>query len=228
MSVHVANLNAVVTGGTKGIGLAISNLLRDNNWNVKSLSSGDFDLRNPKGFSEWVKESNPPTPYLIVCNAGMNNPKSIKEQSELEFQDINQTNFLSNIALIKYFLPGMIKNDFGGRVIFISSAFVSRSKFGRSAYSASKAAMESFIRSCAIEYANNRILFNSIAPGFIETKLTYKNNTDKEIEEITKRIPLQRLGIPEEIASLVMYLGSSQNSYITGQTINIDGGFSIT
>ena len=56
----------------------------------------------------------------------------------------------------------------------------------------------------------------------------YKNNTDKEIEEITKRIPLQRLGIPEEIASLVMYLGSSQNSYITGQTINIDGGFSIT
>ena len=208
--------------------MAITNLLRENNWNVRSLSSHDFDLRNPNDFSEWVKVSDPPVPNLIVCNAGMNNPKSIKEQSEIEFQEINQTNFLSNMALIKHFVPKMIQNNVEGKVIFISSAFASRSKFGRSAYSASKAAMESFIRSCAIEYANDGILFNSIAPGFIETNLTRENNTSEEINEISKRIPLQRLGTPEEVATLVMYLGGSQNSYITGQTINIDGGFSIT
>jgi 3-oxoacyl-[acyl-carrier protein] reductase len=228
MPAQVNNPNAIVTGGTSGIGLAITNLLRNNSWKVRSLSSQDFDLTNPSDFPEWVKESDPPVPNLIVCNAGINIPKSIKEQSETEFQKINQTNFLSNIALIKYFVPKMIQNNINGRVIFISSAFASRSKFGRSAYSASKAAMESFIRSCAIEYANNGILFNSIAPGFIETNLTRKNNTAEEINEISKRIPLQRLGSPDEVASLVMYLGSSQNSYITGQTINIDGGFSIT
>jgi 3-oxoacyl-[acyl-carrier protein] reductase len=228
MSAHGNNLNAIVTGGTRGIGLAITNLLRENNWNVRSLSSHDFDLGNPNDFSEWVKASHPSVPSLIVCNAGINNPKSIKEQSETEFQEINQTNFLSNMALIKHFVPKMIQNNIEGKVIFISSAFASRSKFGRSAYSASKAAMESFIRSCAIEYANDGILFNSIAPGFIETNLTRKNNSAEEINEINKRIPLQRLGTPEEVATLVMYLGGSQNSYITGQTINIDGGFSIT
>jgi 3-oxoacyl-[acyl-carrier protein] reductase len=228
MSSHIDNPTAIVTGGSKGIGLAITNLLRENNWNVRSLSSSDFDLRNPNDFSEWAKASDPPVPNLIVCNAGINNPKSIKEQSETEFQEMNQTNFLSNMALIKHFVPRMIQNDIEGRVIFISSTFASRSKFGRSAYSASKAAMESFIRSCAIEYANNGILFNSIAPGFIETNLTRKNNTAEEINEINKRIPLKRLGTPDEVATLVMYLGGSQNSYITGQTINIDGGFSIT
>ena len=228
MSDQIDNPTAIVTGGSKGIGLAITNLLRENNWNVRSLSSHDFDLRNPNDFSEWVKVSDPPVPNLIVCNAGINNPKSIKEQSEIEFQEINQTNFLSNMALIKHFVPKMIQNNVEGKVIFISSAFASRSKFGRSAYSASKAAMESFIRSCAIEYANDGILFNSIAPGFIETNLTRENNTSEEINEISKRIPLQRLGTPDEVATLVMYLGGSQNSYITGQTINIDGGFSIT
>ena len=228
MSAQGNNLNAIVTGGTRGIGLAITNLLRNNDWKVRSLSSHDFDLRNPNDFSEWVKASDPPVPSLIVCNAGINNPKSIKEQSETEFQEINQTNFLSNMALIKHFVPKMIQNNIEGKVIYISSAFASRSKFGRSAYSASKAAMESFIRSCAIEYANDGILFNSIAPGFIETNLTRKNNTAEEINEISTRIPLQRLGTPEEVATLVMYLGGSQNSYITGQTINIDGGFSIT
>lgn len=228
MSAHGNNLNAIVTGGSKGIGLAITNLLRENNWNVRALSSSDFDLRNPNDFSEWVKASDPPIPNLIVCNAGINNPKSIIEQSDREFQEINQTNFLSNMALIKHFVPRMIQNNIEGKVIFISSAFALRSKFGRSAYSASKAAMESFIRSCAIEYADNGILFNSIAPGFIETNLTRKNNTAEEINEISKRIPLKRLGTPDEVATLVMYLGGSQNSYITGQTINIDGGFSIT
>ena len=90
MSVHMANLNAVVTGGTKGIGLAISNLLRDNKWNVKSLSSGDFDLRNSNGFSEWVKESNPPTPYLIVSRY-KSNKFSVKYRTYQVFSSWNDS-----------------------------------------------------------------------------------------------------------------------------------------
>jgi 3-oxoacyl-[acyl-carrier protein] reductase len=121
----------------------------------------------------------------------------------------------------------MIKNGVG-RVIFISSAYAIKSKVGRSAYSASKAAMESFIRTCAVEYSKQNILFNSIAPGFIETDLTFANNTSAQIKEITNRIPLGRLGKPIEIAELVRFLGGPSNTYITGQTINIDGGFSLT
>jgi 3-oxoacyl-[acyl-carrier protein] reductase len=115
-----------------------------------------------------------------------------------------------------------------GRVVFISSAYALKSKEGRSAYSASKAAMEAFIRTCALEYSKQNILFNSIAPGFIETDLTLANNNATQIKELTERIPLGRLGQPVEIAELVKFLGSPSNTYITGQTINIDGGFSLT
>jgi NAD(P)-dependent dehydrogenase (short-subunit alcohol dehydrogenase family) len=220
--------SAIVTGGTTGIGLAMKTLLEQNSWSVLSLGRSDFDMRNPNGFSEWISTRNVPAPNLLICNAGINVPQSIEEQSEIHFQEINQANFLSHKSMIKHFIPKMIQEEKEGRVVFISSTFASRSKFGRSAYSSSKAAMESFIRSCAIEYAKNGILFNSIAPGFIDTQLTRKNNTDDEIQEITKRIPIHRLGLPVEIARLALFLGSSLNGYITGQTINVDGGYSIT
>ena len=228
MSTKNETLSAIVTGGTTGIGLAITTLLEQNSWSVLPLGRSDFDMKTPNGFSEWISERDIPTPNLLVCNAGINVPQSIQEQSEIHFQEINQANFLSHKSMIKHFIPRMIQEEKMGRVVFISSTFASRSKFGRSAYSSSKAAMESFIRSCAIEYAKNGILFNSIAPGFIDTQLTRKNNTDDQIIEIMKRVPMHRLGRPIEIARLAVFLGSSLNGYITGQTINVDGGYSIT
>lgn len=151
----------------------------------------------------------------------------METQSEDEFLRINQANYFSNVLLIKSIIPRMVKNG-EGRVVFISSAYALKSKEGRSAYSASKAAMEAFIRTCAVEYSKQNILFNSIAPGFIETDLTLANNNATQIKELTERIPLGRLGQPAEVAELVKFLGSPSNTYITGQTINIDGGFSLT
>jgi 3-oxoacyl-[acyl-carrier protein] reductase len=227
MKVADSELLALVTGGTRGIGLGITKHLESNGWKVQATDRSDLDLEDRISVLQWTVSNLSLNPYLLVCNAGINIPKKIDSQTEEEFLRINQVNYLSNILLIKSVIPQMLKNG-EGRVIFISSTYAQKSKEGRSAYSASKAAMEAFIRTCAIEYASHNILFNSIAPGFIETDLTLANNDEMQIREITNRIPIGRLGKPSEIAELVKFLGSPFNTYITGQTINVDGGFSIT
>ena len=105
--------------------------------------------------------------------------------------------------------------------------YASRAREGRSAYSISKAGLEALARSAALEYSKFGVLVNVVAPGFVLTDLTAKNNTPEEISNLTSQIPLNRLAKPEEIASLVSYLASKKNTYITGQTINVDGGISI-
>jgi 3-oxoacyl-[acyl-carrier protein] reductase len=227
MKAYEGELSALVTGGTRGIGLGVAEALRANDWKVIATGRRDFDLENKESVSSWLSSNSDLNPYLLVCNAGINLPKRIEAQSEEEFLRINQANYFSNVLLIKSIIPRMEKNG-EGRVVFISSAYALKSKEGRSAYSASKAAMEAFIRTCALEYSKQNILFNSIAPGFIETDLTLANNNATQIKELTERIPLGRLGNPIEIADLVKFLGSPSNTYITGQTINIDGGFSLT
>ena len=227
MKAYKGELSALVTGGTRGIGLGVAEALRAIDWKVTATGRSDFDLENKESLSGWLSSNSDLKPYLIVCNAGINLPKGIETQSEEEFLRINQVNYISNVLLIKSIIPRMVKNG-EGRVVFISSAYALKSKEGRSAYSASKAAMEAFIRTCAVEYSKQNILFNSIAPGFIETDLTLANNNTTQIKELTERIPLGRLGQPIEIAELVKFLGSPSNTYITGQTINIDGGFSLT
>jgi len=227
MKAYEGELSALVTGGTRGIGLGVAEALRANDWKVIATGRSDFDLENKESVSSWLSSNSDLNPYLLVCNAGINLPKRIEAQSEEEFLRINQANYFSNVLLIKSIIPRMVKNG-EGRVVFISSAYALKSKEGRSAYSASKAAMEAFIRTCAVEYSKQNILLNSIAPGFIETDLTLANNNSTQIKELTERIPLGRLGQPIEIAELVKFLGSPSNTYITGQTINIDGGFSLT
>jgi 3-oxoacyl-[acyl-carrier protein] reductase len=227
MMARNGELSALVTGGTRGIGLGVAETLRANDWKVIATGRRDFDLENKESVSSWLSSNADLNPYLLVCNAGINLPKNIDAQSEEEFLRINQANYFSNVLLIKSMIPRMVKNG-EGRVVFISSAYALKSKAGRSAYSASKSAMEAFIRTCAVEYSKQNILFNSIAPGFIETDLTLANNNATQIAELTERIPLGRLGQPVEIAELVKFLGSPSNTYITGQTINIDGGFSLT
>jgi 3-oxoacyl-[acyl-carrier protein] reductase len=227
MKAYEGELSALVTGGTRGIGLGVAEALRANDWKVVATGRRDFDLENKESVSSWLSSNSDLNPYLLVCNAGINLPKRIEAQSEEEFLRINQANYFSNVLLIKSIIPRMEKNG-EGRVVFISSAYALKSKEGRSAYSASKAAMEAFIRTCALEYSKQNILFNSIAPGFIETDLTLANNNATQIKELTERIPLGRLGNPIEIADLVKFLGSPSNTDITGQTLNIDGGFSLT
>ena len=113
------------------------------------------------------------------------------------------------------------------RIINVSSIWSIISKSRRSLYSSTKGAINSLTRSLSLELSKKNVLVNSVSPGFILTNLTKKSLSATDIIKIKKEIPLNRLGKPKEVADLIFYLGSEKNTYITGQNIVCDGGFSI-
>jgi 3-oxoacyl-[acyl-carrier protein] reductase len=118
----------------------------------------------------------------------------------------------------------MKRNNYG-RIVNISSVWSKVTKPGRLVYSMTKSGLNALTRSLAVELAESNILVNSVAPGYVNTELTKQNNTPAEIEKIKETIPLRRLAEPEEIAETVAFLVSSRNTYITGQVIIADGGY---
>ena len=185
-----------------------------------------MDLSSQTHVLTWI-EANSDLEFdgLVLC-AGTNSPRDFDEVETNEYLRILETNLNSNRFLIRAVLPAMQKNKYG-RIIAISSSYSTITRSGRSSYSVSKAALEALIRSVSLENAQNNVLANSVVPGFIETPLTIKNNDRFQIEKILERIPMGHLGKPSDVAKLVWFLMSAQNTYITGQSIRIDGGFSI-
>jgi len=139
-----------------------------------------------------------------------------------ETQMVNAT---SSLLLIQHYAPKMAARGYG-RIVAISSAYASRARFGRSAYSASKATLEAIVRSVAIEFADKGVIANCVSPGFALTDLTRQNNNESQISDLASKIPLKRLADPSEISYWVQALASIENTYVTGQTINVDGGMS--
>ena len=217
---------AWVTGAGSGIGLAISKELKSRGFVVEEITRSDFDLSNSLAIKEWVLNRKE-TPFLIVCNAGMNSPMKISEENLGKYEEIVKSNYSGHLQLCLSALPSLVKNG-GGRIVFISSAYSQRARAGRFAYSVSKSSLDTLMRSIALEFAAFGVLANSVSPGFIETELTLHNNNEEAIAKILERVTLNRLGTTSEVASLVGFLGSKENTYITGQVINIDGGFSIS
>lgn len=206
----------LITGGTGGIGSAIVNKFSSMGHQVDAPTRSDLDLTKD------IKLVN--IEYdVIVNNAGINPLKDIVDVSDLEVMTVN---YLSPLRIIQQCLPYM-KSQLYGRIVNIGSIWVEQTKRNRSAYSASKSALNSLSRSITAEYSQYNILANTVSPGFIGTQLTYKNNTSADLEKIISDIPAKRLGVPEEIAELVYFL-TVDNTYISGQNVIIDGGFSCT
>jgi 3-oxoacyl-[acyl-carrier protein] reductase len=173
-----------------------------------------------------VNENLAQVPQLIVCNAGGNIPSNIENLNTEDFRHWIENNFLGHLTLVQSVINLMASRG-RGKIIFISSLYSLRSKAGRSQYSISKAAQDAYMRSLALEYASKGLIINSVSPGFINTPLTSSNNSELQISELASRIPMARLGDSSEIAQVVSFLASESNTYITGQNLVVDGGYSL-
>lgn len=208
-------MKVFLTGGSRGIGFAIKSIFEGRGHDVYAPTSDELNLYD-------VPYIENPEYDIVINNAGIN---MISELTELNYHEdsIMKLNFFSPLHIIKQCIPHMVEKKYG-RIVNIGSIWTKLAKPGRSNYAASKCAIDSLARSITAEYAKYNILCNTVSPGFIATDMTYKNNTEEELKFIESNIPVGRLGIPEEIAFLVYQL-TVENSFITGQNIVIDGGY---
>ena len=159
---------------------------------------------------------------ILVNNAGITKDMLLMRMKKEDFESVIDVNLVGTFNITKNVIPYMMKNR-SGRIINVSSVVGISGNAGQTNYSASKAGIIGFTKSLAKEVGSRNILVNAVAPGFIETQMTDVLK-DEVKEEISKTIPLKRMGTVEDVANVVKFLASKDSSYITGQVINIDGG----
>jgi acetoacetyl-CoA reductase len=232
---------AVVTGGTRGIGAAIAKGFKEAGYTVavcdvvqEQLDSFKNDTGIPgylinvaefqsveAGFKQIESELGPID--VLVNNAGITRDGQMyKMDPEKQWEAVLRVNLFSVFNTCRVASPGMRDRGWG-RIINISSMNGQRGQFGQSNYSAAKSGMIGFTRSIAMELAGKKVTCNCVAPGFIMTEMT--GQMPKEIlEGEVKKIPVGRIGQPEDIADACVFLASDKASFITGQTLSVNGG----
>ena len=219
----MSNLTALVTGASRGIGAAIAKKMVLEGLTVIAPSRADLDLRSGSSIESFLGALTRPID-ILVNNAGVNMLSSISEASDSVIQETLQVNLVAPLQLIRCVANQMMARRFG-RIVNISSIWSIVSQKRRLTYSASKAGLNGMTRALAVELAPYNILINAVAPGYVNTELTRQNNSEQDIHAIKETIPLRRLAEPSEIAETVFFLCSERNTYITGQVITVDGGF---
>jgi NAD(P)-dependent dehydrogenase (short-subunit alcohol dehydrogenase family) len=233
--------HALVTGGNKGIGKAIALRLAASGAQVTATGTDQSALDALKGTagitpialnlsddaSIEAYLSKAPAIDILVNNAGINRHARVGDLDLDDFDDIMRINVRGAVALCKGLVPGMAARGWG-RVVNVTSIFSTVAKSARASYATSKFALAGFTKALALDYASQGVLANAVAPGFIGTEMTARMLGEKGIAEMTAQVPVGRLGTPEEVANLVAFLASAENSFITGQNILIDGGFTST
>ena len=213
----------LVTGASRGIGRAIVEVLKKTNeYNILTPSRGELELTESDSIDNFVVRNNDID--ILVNNAGMNIINYIQDVKDTDIESMFLTNIIAPIKLIRGIVPHMMEKNYG-RIVNISSIWGITSKEKRSIYSATKFGINGITKTFAKELGNYNILVNSICPGYVNTEMTKKNVTEIDKKEILKSIPLNRFAEPIEIGYLVKFLISDENTYITGQSIIIDGGF---
>ena len=236
---------ALITGGTRGIGKAIAKLFSNKGYNlvlnyvsentdierieneIKSNNEILFVRANVSRFNEaeeLVKKAIEKFGKIdvLVNNAGITRDNLIMRMKEEDFDSVINTNLKGTFNVTKNVVPYMMKKR-EGRIVNISSVVGVSGNAGQCNYAASKAGIIGFSKSIAKEFASRNILCNCIAPGFIGTDMTEVLSSAVK-ESINSQIPLKRMGSPEEVAKTVYFLGGEDNTYITGQVLNVDGG----
>jgi NAD(P)-dependent dehydrogenase (short-subunit alcohol dehydrogenase family) len=215
---------ALVTGASRGIGAAIASKLTDSGCKVLAPSRVELDLASESSVEAYLASLEKPVD-ILVNDAGINRVAMLENIQGRDISDTLQINLLAPFRLIQFLAQQMKARNYG-RIVNISSLWGVVSREGRISYSMSKTALNGMTRSLAVELAPYNVLVNAVAPGYVMTDLTRQNNTPAEIEKISQQIPIQRLARPQEIADVVAFLCSEQNTYLVGQTIIVDGGYS--
>ena len=213
------SLNASVLG--TGTNLEKLNSLRNE---FPSLLTEQFNISQHEKIDEFVDKvfSSLGGLDILVNNAGITQDNlSLRMKSE-EWQKVIDVNLTSTFYLCKSAIKKMLKNKFG-RIVNITSIVGHTGNAGQGNYSASKAGVVAMSKSLAIEYAKKNITVNCVSPGFIKTNMT-DNISEKFKSELISRIPMNRLGTGEDISNTIAFLSSESSSYITGETIHVNGG----
>ena len=231
------NKKVFITGASRGIGKAIAEAFCAEGAWVAGTRTAKTDVLDPT-CQEWVEadfsdfaqiefcadalRSN--APDILINNAGINKNAPFVEIDPADFKAIQQVNVFAPFMLCQAAVPAM-KSKGWGRIVNISSIWGKISMAHRASYSASKFALDGMTLALAAEHSVNGIIANSVAPGFIDTELTHRMLGDDGIKALTAKVPANRLGRVDEIARLVLWLASDENTFIAGQNIAIDGGF---
>ena len=216
----------LLTGGSRGIGKAIRDRLTEDSWSVIAPNRSQLDLSDELSVLGYLDGLKAPVDGLVL-NAAINIPRQLADLSMETWDMVFQVNVRSSFQIVSRIVPEMSRFGFG-RVVVLSSAYATRARQGRMAYSASKAALEGMVRSLAVDYAHFGVMVNAVAPGFVNTELTSQNNSPEQIRGLLERVPRGRLAETQEVANAVAFLMSERNDYISGQVLAVDGGFSCT
>lgn len=246
MTKLLENRTALITGASRGIGSGIAiefakqgaNVAFTFNASVEAAKELEKELEafgiKAKGYQsnaadfdaaqELVKEvlNDFGSLEILVNNAGITKDNLLMRISEEDFDKVIEVNLKSVFNLTKAVIRPMMKQR-QGSIINMSSVVGVKGNAGQANYAASKAGILGFTKSVALELGSRNVRCNSIAPGFIETEMTAKLD-EKTVDEWRKAIPLKRGGSPEDVAQACVFLASDMSSYITGQTLNVDGG----
>ncbi|WP_339048282.1 3-oxoacyl-[acyl-carrier-protein] reductase [Candidatus Mesenet endosymbiont of Phosphuga atrata] len=231
----------LVTGASGGIGQAITDVLHEARATLcisgtrkeilekmvegkNNMYSLQCDLTKNEEVDSLVDKANDLMAGFdgIVCNAGVTQDSLLLRMTDEAWDKVISINLTSTFKLNKKACSKMLKNGWG-RIINISSIVGFTGNPGQANYAASKAGMVAMSKCIAKEFAGRNITVNCIAPGFIETSMTSSLSQEQQ-NNIMSNIPLKRMGIPKEVASGVLFLASDEASYITGQTLHINGG----
>ena len=213
----------LVTGAARGIGRAIAEEFLRRGHKVLSPSRSELDLASIESVRDFVRTSLMQVDVL-VNNAGENKIGPLVGVALNDWDRVLTVNLTSVFLLMQAAASYMCAQKWG-RILNVSSCYSLVSRVGRGPYSASKSGLNGLTRSAALEFAPDNVLVNALCPGFVETDLTLRNNTPEQIENLCRQVPLGRLAHPEEVARYAYFLASEENTYITGQTTVLDGGF---
>ena len=249
MKIDFSNKTALVTGATRGIGKSVADCLYDAGANLiltgtkaedieklnqENIKNGKHNIQflqadfSDAASTEIFINKLDDVEQIDICinNAGINIISDFTDTNFQDFIKLHDINFNAPFKILKSIGPKMITNRYG-RIVNIASIWSVVTRHGRAMYTSSKNALVGLTKTLAVEWASQNIMVNAVSPGFTLTELTKTTNTAEQLVAIENMIPAKRMAEPVEMARVIAFLCSDLNTYLTGQNITIDGGYTI-